>query len=114
MTHHPKKGHRSGDKYTGTHTMVIPAAAILADIANKQPEVTKISLGFIKAGLPSAGGVRRAKITERQGNLLIAVRDNTSQQEIAVYTPEMQKTKLALFRDGQKAGIEISFAKVRK
>jgi Predicted metal-binding protein (DUF2103) len=104
-----KKDHRSGGKYSGGHTTVIPAAAFLADIADNQQEVTKISLGYIKAGLPSIEGKRRAKITERQGNLLVSVRDNITHQEITVYTDDPRKTKRALYRGGLKCGIEVSF-----
>lgn len=106
-----KKNHRSGGKYSSNHTTVIPAAALLTDIADLQPEVTKISLGYIKAGMPSIEGKRRAKITERQGNLLLSVRDNTSHQEIVVYTDDPYKTKRALYRGGLECDIEVSFAK---
>ena len=106
-----KKDHRSGGKYGGSHTTVIPAAAFLTDIADQQPEVTKISLGYIKAGLPSIEGKRRAKITERQGNLLLSVRDNTSHQEVTVYTDDLRKSKRVLYRGGLKCGIEVSFVK---
>ena len=106
-----KKNHRSGGKYTGSHTTLIDAAGELADIAETQSEVTKIALGYIKAGLSSVGGEKRAKITERSGSLLLSVRDNTSTQEITVYTQDTAKTKRALYREGKKAGIEVSFAK---
>ncbi len=108
------KNHRSGGKYGPSHTTVIPAAAILTDIAERQPEVSKISLGFIKAGLPSIEGKFRAKITERPGNLLVSVRDNTSMQELTLYTPEPAKTKRTLYRAAKKDGIEVSFVKPPK
>ncbi len=104
-----KKDHRSGGKYTGSHTTVIPAAGLLTDIADQQPEVTKIALGYIKAGLPSAAGKRRAKITERLGNLLLSVRDNVSQQEITVYSTDLKQSKRALYQGALKFGIEVSF-----
>ena len=104
-----KKDHRSGGKYSGSHTTVIPAAGLLADLATMQPEVLKIALGYIKAGLPSVKGNRRAKIMERPGNLLLTIRDNVSQQEITVYTSDTQKSKRALYRGGLEHGIEVSF-----
>ena len=104
-----KKDHRAGGKYSGSHTTVIPAAALLADIATVQSEVTKIALGYIKAGLPSIKGNRRAKIAERQGNLLVTVRDNVSQQELVVYTSDLQKSKRTLYRGGLGHDIEVSF-----
>jgi hypothetical protein len=104
-----KKDHRSGGKYSGSHTTVVPAAGFLVDVAYTQQEVTKLSLGFIKGGLPSIEGKRRAKITVRPGNLLVVVRDNTSHQEVTVYTNDPLKTRRALYRDGLKHGIEVSF-----
>lgn len=109
-----KQGHRSGGKYVSNHTTVTPAAGELADIASKQSEVTKISLGFIKAGLPSLAGKRRAKLTDRPGNLLLVVRDNSSTQELTIYTSDSAKTKRTLYRDGKKASIEVSFVKPTK
>ncbi|MGA2939746.1 MAG: DUF2103 domain-containing protein [Syntrophobacteraceae bacterium] len=106
-----KQGHRSGGKYVASHTTLIPAAATLADIAEKQPEVKKIALGFIKAGLPSVGGKRRAKITEHPSNLFISVRDNTSTQMMVLYTADTEKTKRTIYRGGKKFGIEVSFVK---
>ena len=106
-----KKDHRSGGKFAGSHTTVTTAAALLADCATQLPEVSKISLGFIKAGLPSAKGSRRCKITERQGNLLLSVRDNASTQELVIYTEDLQKTKRALYRNGLAHAIEVSFVK---
>ena len=109
-----KQHHRSSGKYTNSHTTVIPVAGSLVDIAEKQPEVTKIALGYIKAGLPSVEGKKRAKITERQGNLLVSIRDNTSHQEITIYTSDLAKTKRTLYREGKKYYVEVSFVKSAK
>lgn len=105
------KNHRSGGKYSGSHTTVIPAAGIVADIAANLPEVSKISLGFIKAGLSSVNGQRRLKITEREGNILLSVRDNASHQELMVYTNNMPACLLAIARGVRNAGLHISFGK---
>jgi hypothetical protein len=80
-----KKSARAGGKFGGDHTTVIPAAGIIADIAGSCRVVTKISVGFIKAGLPNAKGKRRVKIAVEEGGILLTVRDNTSQQELRVY-----------------------------
>ncbi len=35
-------------------------------------------------------------------------------QEVVVYTSDPSKTKRALYRDGKKASIEVSFVKLEK
>ena len=104
-----KKGHRAGGKFSGKHTTLTEAAAILADVAEQQVDVRKISLGYISPSLSSVGGKRRAKVKKRMGNLLVSVRDNTSRQEIVIYTDNAQKTMRALYRGGLEEGIEVSF-----
>ncbi|TRZ64175.1 MAG: hypothetical protein D4Q79_02175 [Spirochaetia bacterium] len=69
-----KKDKRSGGKYCGSHTTIIPAATIPADVAHGQPEVFKISLGFIKAGLSPANGQRRVKIIDIDGGVLLSIK----------------------------------------
>ena len=51
-----RKNSRMGGKYGGGHTTVIPAAGIIADIAHDCTFVIKISVGFIKSGLPNTKG----------------------------------------------------------
>lgn len=106
-----KKNHRSGGKFSGSHSTVIPAAAILADISSNLPEVTKIAIGFIKAGLQSVSGQRRVKITNRDGNILLSVRDNTSHQELTVYSSNVSVSSLGIARAARNAGLHISFGK---
>ncbi len=77
---------RAGKKFSGNHTTLIPLASLIADLAHTCPYVTKISPGFIKAGLKSVSGKRRLKITDNGTHLLLSVRDNTSHQEIYIYT----------------------------
>lgn len=99
---------RSGGKFSGSHTTVIPAAGIVADIAAKQDEVTKISLAFINAGLRPTKGNRRVKITDEGSRILLAVRDNTSHQKISVISQDKQKTKIAIARAAHDAGLTVS------
>jgi len=106
-----RKNHRSGGKFGGTHTTIIPAAGIVADIASLQADVQKVILGFIKTGLPSANGQRRVKFTEEKGSLLLAVRDNASHQELRVYTADVPKTQLAIAREARDHGLHVSFTK---
>ena len=103
------KDSRSGGKFSGNHTTLIPAAAIVADIAHACPFVTKISPGFIKAGLRSVAGQRRVKITDDGASILLSVRDNTSHQEIHVYSNDIQATKLAIAKGARNAGLRIAF-----
>ncbi len=84
-----KKGARSGGKYTGSHTTVVPGAAVIADIADQCAYVTKIALGYIKGGLPPVKGLRRLKIVTDTGSLLLTVRDNISQQELRIYAHDV-------------------------
>ena len=108
------KDSRSGGKYSGNHTTLIPAAAVVCDIADDCSSVTKISPGFIKAGLSSAHGQRRVKITERKGGILLAVRDNTSHQEIWVYASDLQAAKIAIARGARDAHFRVSFKEEAK
>ncbi len=105
------KGSRSGGKYGGGHTTVIPAAAVVCDIAHTCPSVTRISPGFIKAGLHSVHGSRRVKITDDGGSILLSVRDNTSHQEIRVYATDTQAAKLAIACGARNKGLSICFGK---
>ena len=105
------KHSRSGGKFSGSHTTVIPLASIVADIAAKQPEVTKVTPGFIKAGLRSANGHQRVKITRKNSHILLSVRDNASHQELIVYTKDQQKAVVAIARGLRDARLAISFMK---
>jgi len=103
------KGSRSGGKYGGNHTTVIPAAELLCDIADSCLKVTKISPGYIKMGLRSVGGQRRVKISDSDEAILLSVRDNTSHQEVRVWADDHQEAKLAIARGARANGLHISF-----
>ncbi len=104
------KDSRSGAKFSGNHTTLIPAAAIIADLAHACPYSTNISPGFIKAGLPSVNGNRRVKIIDiEDGNILLAIRDNTSHQEITIYTRNAHETKLRIAKGARDNHLAISF-----
>ncbi len=105
------KDSRSGGKFTGNHTTFIPAAVLVADIANKCAAVYRISPGFIKAGLRSVSGHRRVKITKDGSYILLAVRDNASQQEIHVYANDVQEAMHAIAKGARNAGLSIAFTK---
>jgi hypothetical protein len=103
------KNTRSGGKYGGTHTTVSDCAALVCDIADSCPDVTRISPGFIKAGLPSAGGQRRVKISVLSGKILLSVRGNINHQEVHVYATDIQKATVAIARGCRDAGLHIAF-----
>jgi hypothetical protein len=100
---------RSCGKYSGNHTTLIPAAALVCDVAHECSSVTRISPGFIKAGLRSVNGHRRIKITENKGAILLSVRDNTSHQEVYVYASDSQAAKLAITCGARNANFHVSF-----
>lgn len=102
-----KKNTRAGGKYGGGHTTVVPAAAIISDIAHNCSYVTKISVGFIKSGLKPTKGLRRIKITEDEGSLLVSVRDNISIQELRVYVTDVAKAKHEIATGAHKAGFLV-------
>jgi len=104
------KHSRSGGKYTGNHTTLIPAASIVCDIAAACPSVTKITPGYIKAGLKSANGHRRVKITEKGNAIMLSVRDNASHQEVYVYASDVKSAKLAIAQGAKDKGLNVGFS----
>ena len=108
------KNTRSGGKFAGGHTTVIPTAGLVADVVAKLSEVTKILPGFISSGLHPTNGQRRVKIIDGQGSLLLAVRDNATHQELRVFTRDPYATKLAVARYARNLGLRIAFGKEGK
>lgn len=106
------KDSRSGGKYSGTHTTLIPAAAVVCDIAEQSSAVARISPGFIKAGLRSIGGRRRVKLTERDGAILAAIRDNTSHQEVHIYVHDMAAALRTIAAGAKKAQLQVVVADI--
>ncbi len=102
-----KKGNRSGGKFQSSHTTVVPGAAVIADIADNCSVVTKISLGYIKGGLPPAKGLKRLKIMTDDGSLLLIVRDNISQQELRVYATDIKIAKAHIATGAHHAGFKV-------
>lgn len=104
------KGSKLGGKYTGSHSTTIPVAAVACDIAHSLSWVTKISLGFIKAGLKSVSGRARVKIAEEGPScILLSVRGNTSHQEVRLYVTDVQNAKSAIARKLTEARINVFF-----
>jgi hypothetical protein len=103
---------RSGGKYTGNHTTLIPLASSICDMVHAIPEVKKITPGFIRSGLRSANGNRRVKITQSSDNcLLFSIRDNSSHQEVRVYVINIQRVKAILEQKLEEHNISVTFVK---
>lgn len=80
------KGTRSGGKYTGSHTTIIPEASSILDDIAQMDFVKKISLGIIKSGNRRGGShlrihcrplnddVHGLRVTLAKGGLLQVVR----------------------------------------
>jgi hypothetical protein len=87
--------HRAGKKYTSSHTTVTKGAAVICDIIEPLPEVTKIALGLIKTGLKT-NGTFSLKIKEEPACLVLAIKGAMSVQEVRVYTTDKPTTKRAI------------------
>ena len=99
------KGHRQGGKVQGRHTTIIPAAEKIVDLLNKNPDVKKISAGFIKHGIKS--GKHAIKISELDSGLLLKIRGTASIQEIRVYTNKKEEVKSSLKDYSEKNNLQI-------
>ena len=80
-------------KLTSSHTSLTDSAKQIVLILDRDSHVSKISAGFIKAGLrPLKSGTKRIKINQSKKYLLLSVRGNTSHQELHVYTDNPEQT----------------------
>lgn len=103
---------RSGGKFTGNHTTLIPLASIACDIASAIPLVTKITPGFITSGKGSGRSNRRVKFTDENTHcILLSVKDNGTHQEVRVYVTDIQEARTTIARRLRDASIEIRFTK---
>lgn len=103
---------RSGGKFTGNHTTLIPLACIACDIASSVPQVTKITPGFISSGKGSGRSNRRVKFTdENLHTILLSVKDNGAHQEVRVYVSDIQEARTIIARRLRNADIQIRFTK---
>lgn len=86
--------HIAGGKISRSHTTIIDAAKKVVLKAEKLPEVNKISLGKITAGLPV--GSHRIKCIPITGGLRAEIRGTSSKQQIYIYTSDYLSTEQAL------------------
>lgn len=102
------KNSRNGGKFSGNHTSLIPAAALLSDYLSKCSSIKKISPGVIKAGLSPLRGKRRVKLSHKSPAILLSVRDNTSQQEVYLYSDDLERTIKTLENFGAKHDFNLN------
>jgi hypothetical protein len=103
---------RSGGKFTGNHTTLIPLATIACDIAHAIPEVVKITPGFISSGKGSGRSNRRVKFTDKNSHcILLQVKDNGAHQEVCVYVTDIQEARTTIARRLRDNDIAIRFTK---
>ena len=101
---------RCGGKFGGDHTTFIDLAAVMTDIAVGISSVRKISAGYIQV-TPEARGERRVKFIDKNGGVLLKVRQSCSVQEVLLITDNLQEVKLFLARAARNMGVHISFKK---
>lgn len=98
---------RAGGKFGGNHTTFTSLGSIIADITHNSADVTKISPGFIRGGLPSINGQRRVKITNQHSRILLTIRDNTSCQDIFVFTKNPERVITSLTKEIGDIGVRV-------
>lgn len=94
-------------KLRGNHRTLIDLAAQVVELARALPGVSA-SPGYLRAG--QGGGKRKVKIGDGKGCILLTVRQSHTIQEVRVFSPDLQATKLALSRALRNEGIAISFS----
>jgi hypothetical protein len=85
--------HRQGGKFTGSHTTVTDASALVVDAAVKLPQVSKIGLGLIKN---KKNRVRRLAFREIPAGWEVTVCGNVSIHTVYIYTNDRESVKEAL------------------
>ena len=105
------KHSRSGGKFTGNHTTLIPFASQICDLIAKCELVTKITPGIINSGLRPVNGKKRVKITEEDGGVLLSIRDNVCHQKVYAYGSNVKNIMLSLAKTLRDNDVEIRFKK---
>ncbi len=99
--------HRKTKKFGGHHVSRTDLATQAINLVENRPEVKTISPGVIRMG--EAGGMRKVKIAEIQGGLLLTCRQAGSVQEIRIFTENIHATRFALACALRDNDIAISF-----
>lgn len=103
----PKKNHKGGGKYGGSHTTYIVAAKDLLRAAERSSAVDRIVLSYITKRRSSGHGVQSVKIHEDNGCLLLVVRGNATTQEIRIYTRDAQVATRDIASTARRVGMRI-------
>ncbi|KND48826.1 MAG: hypothetical protein AB200_00100 [Parcubacteria bacterium C7867-005] len=101
--------HRDGKKIRGTHTTFTDLAADVTDIICKLAEVDGVSPGLIQQGKGVAGGMRKVKIGDFAGGIILKVRQSRSVQELRVFASNVPRARLAIARALRDDDIPICF-----
>lgn len=101
------KGHRSGGKYAGRHTTIIPAAESICDALHAHPAVKRISLGLIKSG-QRGSGIPTLKIIDQKGCILLVVKGNATSQHVRVYIENNDAATLFITEAAQEKGFLVN------
>lgn len=96
----------SKSKQTSSHHTFTNKAEIVRKWAEKIPEITKISAGFI-SNIGTAKFNCRIKIKHEQACLLLSVRGQTSIQDVRLYTNDKSKIENLLENFCKDNGFEI-------
>jgi len=103
------KNHFDGAGRRGGHTTLIDLAARVVDLIKGLDHISGIAPGHIQNGKGVAGGMRKVKIGDIGGGVLLTVRQSRSVQQVRVYTCDIQATKLAIAQRLRSDGIPIAF-----
>ena len=104
-----KKGHRAGGKLTSSHTTVTDLGGTVVDFLETVHTVQKVSLGRLRTRSGKSSGVRRVKISDDTGCILLELTQNRSVQTIRFFTCSPHQAKLALARFVRDNGMELRF-----
>ena len=103
------KPHLDGARRRSNHTTLIDLAAKVVDLVEDIDSVSGISPGHIQNGKGVTGGMRKVKIGDLTGGILLTVRQSRSVQELRVYARDIQAAKLAIAQALRTNDIAISF-----
>jgi hypothetical protein len=104
----PKKNHKMGGKYRGSHTTYIDAASKVLRAMERMPEVEGIDLGHMMIRKSSGNGHQSVKVQQiGDGCLCLSVRGSRMVQEILFYTHHVDAVTCALLRIARDAGMRV-------
>lgn len=100
---------RSGGKYGGAHTTLTHTAALVANIANKSPLVSKISPGHINPGKGRGRSKRRVVIVMLMTCVKLNIKGDGGVQEVRVFGSEMRQIASWLQDQLAQDGFDVTY-----